>query len=217
MGRFIDLTGERFGRLVVLERAESRGPKGRRKTWWNCKCDCGNEVEVPTARLRNGQTKSCGCLHKDLLREKLTIHGGSKDRLFTVWCDMRRRCEKPYDKNFNHYGGRGITVCAEWHSYENFREWAHLNGYDESAKYGKCTLDRINPNGDYEPGNCRWVSLKVQNNNRRNNRLIEYKGQTKTLKQWAEETGVGKAALESRLDRYGWSVERAIETPVRRV
>jgi hypothetical protein len=127
---------------------------------------------------------------------------------------MKRRCNKAYDKNYHNYGGRGVKVCKEWQDdYSVFKKWSLESGYDERMKYGDCTLDRIDQNGDYCPDNCRWVSLKVQNNNRRNNVLITYNGETKTATQWANIIGVSPHLLQSR-KRFGWSDKEAIETPI---
>lgn len=164
---FNDLVGKRFGRLVVLERAESKIlSNGNIKTMWLCRCDCGNTSVVRADSLMGGKTTSCGCY----LRERQIKHGGYKDRLYHVWHNMKDRCERPKNTNYKNYGGRGIKVCDEWREYANFREWAYANGYDENAPFGDCTLDREDVNGNYEPSNCRWVDLKVQENNRRNSR-----------------------------------------------
>lgn len=169
MSKLIDLTGERYGRLVVLTRGENSN-SGR--TLWLCKCDCGNIVTVSGNDLRRGKTMSCGCYRRETAiahcKRDFSTHGETNTRLFRVWTNVKKRCNNPNYKGYKDYGGRGIMICEEWaDNYELFREWALANGYDETAPRGKCTLDRINVNGNYEPSNCRWVDMKVQNNNKR--------------------------------------------------
>lgn len=135
---------------------------------------------------------------------------GTRTRLYVKWCHMIERCNNSHSEHYKDYGGRGITVCDAWrNNYITFRDWAICNGYNESL-----TLDRIDVNGNYCPENCRWVSHKDQCNNKRNNRLITYKGVTKTMTQWAEAIGMNVGTFKHRL-RLGWSVRNAIETPVR--
>jgi len=166
MGKLIDLTGQRFGRLVVLERA--RAARHGESAKWLCHCDCGKEKIVSGKLLRRGDTRSCGCLHSEELREMSITHGLSKTRLYCVWSSMKDRCYRPACKSYPNYGGRGITVCPEWlHDFAAFRDWAMSHGYDESVPCGTCTLDRIDNDKGYSPENCRFVSMKVQNNNRR--------------------------------------------------
>ena len=136
-------------------------------------------------------------------------HGGRKDRLYLVWMDMRRRCNDPKDKNYFRYGGRGIKVDDAFKEYADFKAWAYANGYDDKAKHGDCTIDRIDVNGNYSPDNCRWVDLVVQANNRRSNAFITYNGKTMTRKQWEDELGFRHGILADRI-RLGWSVERML-------
>lgn len=134
----------------------------------------------------------------------------SRTRLYVIWCHMIERCYNPHFVAFANYGGRGIRVCENWrNSFVAFREWARTNGYDD-----KLTLDRIDNDGNYEPSNCKWSTVKEQSNNRRTNRLLTYRGETKTMTQWAETIGMPVATFKHRLYR-GWSVAKAIETPVR--
>lgn len=211
MRYFKDIKGERFGRLIVIERIPS--VKHGQEISWICKCDCGNTCTVKGTHLRNGATKSCGCLRTELTRERSrklkTIHGESNTRLYKIWACMKNRCSSPNNTHFDCYGGRGIHVCDEWQSFENFRKWANINGYDETL-----TLDRIDNNGNYEPSNCRWISRKEQANNRRTNRFIEFNGQVHSLARWAEIIGMQPRTLSNRLDA-GWTVERAFTQPVK--
>lgn len=186
MTRFDNLTGQRFGRLVVLSRNYDLGNS---YTWWNCKCDCGNEKAVRAQSLKCGETRSCGCLQKEIMKSKMSTHehtiNRQRERLYGVWASMLTRTRNPNATNYKYYGGRGIQVCKEWLEYGPFRTWSLENGYDPDAPYGECTLDRIDDNGDYCPENCRWVNQSVQANNQRSNHLVEYKGEIHNLKQWS--------------------------------
>lgn len=197
----IDMKDKRINMLTVLYRAESKN--GR--TMWHCRCDCGKEIDVWYAHLKKGQY-SCGCVKRRLISEKKKTHGKSDTKLFDVWRHMRERCYKKYHKSYKDYGGRGIKVCDEWeNNFNAFYEWAIVNGYDENAPFMQCTLDRIDVNGNYEPSNCRFISIKEQCNNRRNNHFIEYNGEMHTIAQWSEIIGVSYGALYQRL-KNGWSI-----------
>ena len=154
---FIDLSGRTFGRLTALYRVD--GPGAVR---WACQCSCGNTKTVLSASLRNGLTKSCGCLRKELMAASHTKHNGCGEALYGVLNMMHQRCENPKNKDFRYYGGRGISVCPAWKEYAVFRDWAKKNGYAPGL-----TIDRINPDGDYCPENCHWITIEEQQKNRR--------------------------------------------------
>ena len=160
--------GQKFGRLTVIERGETKEyPCGGRLTSWKCLCECGNTVEVLNSNLVTGHTRSCGCLEKE--HPNAIKHGMKKDneRLYGVWASMRQRCNDKNLECYKNYGDRGITVCEEWADFGSFAKWALENGYDSNAPYGECTLDRIDNNGNYEPSNCRWTNMLVQRHNQR--------------------------------------------------
>ena len=197
------LSGMVFGRLTVIERMGKSKSGG---ATWLCQCDCGNQSIVQGSALRSGVTRSCGCLNRELV----TTHGKSKERLYRIWNNMLRRCSNPSSQSYNYYGGRGIIVCPEWLNFESFYEWAIDNGYNDTL-----SIDRIDTNGNYEPKNVRFVSNKVQQNNKRNNHYIAYNGKTQTVAQWAEDLGINANTLYFRLSS-GWSPEEALTTPVRK-
>ena len=214
MGISKDLSGQRFGRLVAI--SAEKDSEGRRYIW-TCKCDCGNYTKAGVSALLRGNKRSCGCLQKDALMNRNMRHGYSKERLYRVWKGMRSRCNNPNHTSYAKYGGRGIKVCDEWNSdYLAFREWAVLNGYDEEAEYGECTLDRIDVDLGYTPDNCRWVSESSQANNKSDNRLITLNGETKNIATWAGELGIDSGVIYARLNNLGWSEEKALTTPVRK-
>ena len=208
-----NLVGMKFGRLTVMDRESPKSKKA--KGLWVCKCECGNVIKVNTSDLKSGNTTSCGCKRKETLRQLRTKHGESNTRLYNVWSDMKKRCYNTKNVDYKNYGGRGITVCDEWMDFQNFYEWAIANGYDETAPRGQCTIDRIDVNGCYEPENCRWVNWHIQMNNKRNNRILTYNGESHTLAEWCEIVNIPYNCLKSRLNKLHWSVEKTLTTPTR--
>ena len=210
MGNVIDLTGMKINKWTVIKCV------GRNKSGgavWECICECGNVRNVDGRSLRNGSSKCCGCDKKywETHRHPWTKHLGRKDRLYGVWSGMKDRCYNHNAPAFIHYGGRGITMDPQWkESYESFRDWAMENGYDKNAKKGSCTIDRIDNDKGYYPDNCRWVSTKIQCNNTRVNHRLTFNGETHTITEWSEITGIRKDTLRRRVSEYGWSVERAL-------
>ena len=200
MANFIDLTGQKYNKLTVISRAKSRRqPSGKLVTYWNCKCDCGNITQVRGWDLKNGHTISCGCSY--------IKHGyANKERLYDTWKNMKRRCYDINNKRYDQYGGRGITVCKKWlDDYMNFRNWAMDNGYNDTL-----TIDRIDVNGNYEPSNCRWATMSEQQNNVTRNRILKYKGEEKTMSEWAKKYNIPYSKFNKRI-QMGWNIERIIK------
>lgn len=194
-----DLIGMKFGRLTVVSRGEN-SKSG--KAMWICVCDCGKRKAktVGTYELKSGKVQSCGCLYFESNKGRRITHGKSGSRLYRIWQGMRRRCDYASGVAFQNYGGRGINVCEEWLSdFHAFYSWAMENGYSDGL-----TLDRKDSNGNYCPENCRWATMKAQQNNRRNNRIIEYGGEEYTLSELAAKLNVRPETLGWRID-HGWS------------
>lgn len=209
MNQLIDLTGERFGRWKVLGRAEKSTKSGTR---WLCRCKCGIEKDISGAALRHGGTKSCGCLSTELAAKRFTTHGGRRTKLYGVWCAMKRRCYNKNVSDYLRYGGRGIKVCVEWLEYEPFMLWAGANGYKEGL-----TLERLENDGDYSPGNCVWETRAKQARNTRNLKSFyatspigrRYRATCHT--EFAMEHGLKRRSLSQALQRgeplHGWTFQ----------
>ena len=188
-----DLTGKKFGRLLVLCR-EKRTDRG---AVWKCVCDCGKEITTREYSLLSGHTKSCGCRRKEFGIK----HGYSSDIFYRYWRCMMSRCYKTNNASYPFYGGRGIYVCDDWHEFKKFRAWAEASNYAD----GK-TLDRVDVEKGYSPENCRWATKKEQARNRRNN--VMYKG--KSLAEWAENVGLPYWKVYNRIRNNGWPIEEAL-------
>lgn len=185
--KFLDLTGKRFGKLTVIERAETKYGKTR----WKCLCDCGNYTYTITHRLTSGATQSCGCRAIDNHPIK---HGMKGTRLYETWQGMKKRCNNPNSKSYKRYGAQGIKVCPEWENdFQAFCDWAMAHGYTDEL-----TIDRIDNQKGYSPDNCRWVSWGDQAKNKKCNILIEHNGETKILSDWCREYGKKVGAASQR-------------------
>jgi hypothetical protein len=203
----VDLTGKTFGSWSVLLYAGRTPDNG--DSLWVCQCSCmsADRKVVRGAHLRKGRSTSCGCYD----RERRIKHGKSRTQVHRAWSSMKQRCLNARSKSWFRYGGRGIAVAQEWlgpHGFENF--YAYV-GDPPSSAY---SLDRIDNDGDYEPGNVRWATKKEQGSNRASSRLLTYRGLTMTVSEWAREMGIHPVTLGLRLFK-GWPVRRALETPLR--
>lgn len=205
MPRKKDLTGQKFGRLTVIKQ-DGKYKNGARL--WICKCECGNEKRVAGTHLVSGKIKSCGCLLIETTIERNKTekvkHGKRGTRIYSIWRNMKDRCFNKNEKAYPRYGGRGITVCEEWKEFLQFYDWSMSHGYADDL-----TLDRINNDGNYEPENCRWATMKEQANNRRNNSCLTYNGETKTLSEWADYIGIPYSRLEHRYNS-GMPIEKIL-------
>lgn len=203
--RYEDLSGEKYGRWTVLEVA-GRNDKGN--ILYKCRCDCGKEKIVSSTSLRDGSSKSCGCLQKEKSKENLlrynsserykqpshTTHGMRHTRLYRVWCGMKKRCNCTNYEHFDRYGGRNIRVCEEWsNDFQKFADWALKSGYKDDL-----SIDRIDVEGNYTPENCRWATIKMQARNKENTLLYEHEGVTKPFIEWCENYGVPYKSAHAR-------------------
>lgn len=200
--RYKDITGQVFGRLIVLEYTNQR--KGK-VIIWKCKCACGQVLLVNGQSMKSGNTKSCGCLDRES-RSKAGMarrtHRKSRTSEHRVWTAMRSRCMNKSHESWASYGGRGITVCDRWFHFENFLA-------DMGPRPRGTSLDRINNEGGYSPDNCRWATRREQQRNQRGNKLLTFQGETLCLIEWEERTGISSLAISTRIKR-GWSIEDAL-------
>lgn len=203
-----DLRGERFGRLVVVELV---GRTTNRRLVWSAVCDCGNSIEVAGTYLLSGESRSCGCLQRDIARragDRTRTHSLSRTSTYSIWDSMRARCNNPQRTDYPRYGGRGIKVCERWNtSFDSFLA-------DMGVRPPGMSLDRFpNQDGNYEPGNCRWATVRQQARNHSGNRLITANGVTRCLIEWSEVTGLRCKTITDRLAR-GWTADDAINKPI---
>jgi hypothetical protein len=205
--RLIDLTEQRFGRLVVIERDVAPRYPG---TFWWCLCDCGNRTSVESPSLRkNNNTRSCGCYRHESATKQMTTHGGRDTEEYSIWCNMRKRCENPRTKSWKDYGGRGITVCERWQTFANFSK-------DMGPRPSKDhTLERKDNSLGYFPGNVIWLHKSQQSQNTRKNHNITIDGVTKCLAEWSRDKGIQHQTVSARIHQMGWDPIRAILTPAR--
>lgn len=192
--QLIDLTGKRFGYLTVIKRDGAKGKVGSKvkHVTWLCSCDCGKTIVTRGAELRRGGTKSCGCYRRAWSKKKNTTHGKFGTPVYRSWQSMVARCNNPSTGCYHNYGGRGITVCSRWLSFENFFA-------DMGEKPKNRTLDRIDNEGNYEPGNCRWANHEEQATNQRRVKLIETSQGKLSMTQIAKIAGVTQCAIKYRL------------------
>ena len=204
MPRYIDISGRRFGRLVVLDRdavnSSSNKPRLR------CRCDCGKEVIVINGSLKSGHTLSCGCYNKEIIKIHVKTHGMTRTNIYRIWKSMMQRCCNERDKSYYNYGARGIRVCSRWHKFEN---WYADMGDRPTPQH---SIERINNDGDYLPSNCKWATRAEQNSNKRVNHYIEYNGQRKTMRQWSVDLGFSYQTLASRINKLHWPIEKALSS-----
>jgi hypothetical protein len=200
--------GEKFGRLLVIEKSEKRN-------YYICKCDCETVKQVRQDHLKTGKTSSCGCLHKELasartsaLHEKNIKHGLCKSKTYSIWNSMRNRCNNKNGKFYSYYGGRGITVCHEWDNFNNFY-----------ADMGECpqymTIDRIDNNKGYSKENCQWATRTEQQNNRNVCRFITWNGETHTITEWSRKTGIHHNTITERFNK-GWQLDQVF-SPIKQL
>lgn len=199
-----DLTGQRFGALIILGIGEKR--RNTTGAWWVCKCDCGNQKSLPSSDLVAGKINSCGCLHRFLTSSLLQKHGKTRTRVYRIWQAMRTRCGNPNSPSYDRYGGRGIRVCERWSSFQNFYE-------DMGDPPDGASIERADNNGPYCLENCRWATKLEQANNTSANVIITYDGRSMTRSQWERELGLGKTTLRGRLNS-GKTLEQAMK-PIR--
>lgn len=193
--------GQKYNHLTIIEKSERNTNK---KSYWICKCECGNISTVQSYDLTRNKTISCNDCGNKRIGEKNKKHDSYKIRLYRTWSNMKTRCNNSNYEMYKSYGGKGIKVCEEWNEFIVFKDWALNNGYKENL-----TLDRINNDKSYCPENCRWATMKVQQNNRTNNNMITFKGETLTMKQWSEKLGILYTTIQRRMKKK-WPIEKVL-------
>lgn len=199
------MIGAKFGRLTAIKELN----KVHNQRVFLCKCECGGSAIVRCGNLRNGNTKSCGCLQKEMASSANTTHGYARSNTYSIWCDMKKRCHNPTTLAWDNYGGRGITVCDRWkNSFENFLK-------DMGTRPKGKHIDRKRNNEGYSPENCHWVTPKQNHRNKRNNRIICFNSESRTMAEWSEITGIKIGTIWMRLE-LGWPEEAALFKPLRK-
>ena len=209
MSAMVEMIGKRFSRLLVVSQGAK---KPRRCFMWNCICDCGSSVQVNGGHLRNGGTRSCGCLKREIAKaagDRTRTHGLSGSSIYSIWDTMVRRCHAPGSKDFYRYGAKGITVCERWRTFENFYK-------DMGDRPAGMSIDRKDNAKGYEPSNCRWATNTQQQRNKRDNVILTMNGESLCVTEWAEKLHINKNTLHARLAK-GWDVERALTQPINKI
>lgn len=205
---FKDLTRQRFGKLVAIELVK-RPPST--SAFWLCHCDCGNTAIVGSYVLRSSKQVSCGCHKTQLAANRTRTHGKSSTRTYTTWRNIIARCESVGSASYHNYGARSIRICGEWrHDFQSFYD--HVSRLKNFGKKGY-SLDRIDNDKDYMPGNVQWATRKQQSLNKRSNQRLSYNGKIQTFSEWERELDFPQGIISNRINRYGWSVEKALTTP----
>lgn len=202
---FVDIAGQRFGRLVAL----TRNGQDTNGAWlWDCQCDCGRTITTSGSRLRRGRVQSCRCISREMTSQRVKTHGMSLRSEYRIWQGMKERCHNPVSTSYPRYGAQGVVVCERWRdSFENFI--ADVGPRPSSLH----TIDRYpDTKGPYSPDNCRWATRREQQNNLSSNRVITFRGKSMTVAQWGREFGVPRNTIYARLNR-GWSVARSLGEP----
>lgn len=205
--------GKRFGRLTIIDFVHAEPPY---RGWlWVCRCDCGKTKTLMVSDVKQGKIRSCGCLHDEVCVErgiKFKHLVKENKRLYSIYNGIKKRCYAEREPRYKDYGARGIRMCDEWLNpvtgFDNFAEWSLSNRYTDDM-----TIDRIDVNGNYEPDNCRWISLSEQALNKRDTLRVTYRGESVPLKELCDRQGVNYDTVHNRIYSLKWSVERAIETP----
>ena len=201
-----DITGQRFGRLIALKHI---GFASNHVALWKCKCDCGKMIVARECNLHSGITKSCGCLQIERTKKANSKHGKTNTRLYNIWSKMKERCCNPTRKAYKNYGKKGVSVCDEWlNDFQKFHDWAIVSGYKDNL-----TIDRINSDGNYEPNNCRWITLSENVRQKYKSDFITVGDKSLTIHDWAQRLNLSQYALRNRYKEFGkeW-VEKAIKT-----
>lgn len=210
MPNAVDLIGQKFGRLFVIQRSENRN----RRATWLCICECGNKTVVRSDSLRCHYTESCGCLQRGINTERCTTHGESESLTYRTWKAMKQRCENPKNERHKYYGGRGITICERWNKFENFLEDM---GKKPSPKH---SIERMDVNGNYEPDNCKWATVETQSKNRRDSIKVTIEGETKVLKDWSRRYGIPYSTLRYKYEKNNrdlWFLAKEVENNANKI